>query len=82
MAQTYFPEADKIIKVSASNPHPQDTYYIISVGTEMWGSEPHKVIKIQMEYDGKLSGRRSPSYPIDSDDFERVQKAVNKLLSQ
>jgi hypothetical protein len=35
-----------------------------------------------MEYDDKLSGRRSPSYPINSNDFEKVQNAVNELLTK
>ena len=82
MAQTFFPDNDKSIRVLASKPHPDNTNYVISVGTEMWGSEPHKVLKIQMEYDKKLSGRRSPSYPIGTDNFIRVQNAVESLLTK
>ena len=86
MAQTFFPDSQKSIKIAASqtppeNCHPVNTNYVISIGTEMWGSTPHSVLKVQMEYDGKLSGRRSPSYPIGTDDYERVQKAIQKLIS-
>jgi hypothetical protein len=34
-----------------------------------------------MVYDGKISGRRSPSYPTGTDDFQRVMTQVNELLS-
>lgn len=86
MAKIFFPDADKSIKVAASqfpteNCHPINTNYVISIGTEMWGSTPHHVLKVQMEYDGKLSGRRSPSYPMGTDDYKRVQKAISELIS-
>jgi hypothetical protein len=34
-----------------------------------------------MVYEGKISGRRSPSYPIGTDDFQRVMTKVNELIS-
>ena len=67
--------------VPASKPHPDGTCYKVSIGTEFWDAYPATVIKIQMAYDGKVEGRKSPSYPIGTDDFERVNEAVNKLLS-
>jgi len=82
LAQTFFPDKDTTIRVLASKPHPENTNYVISIGTEMWGSEPHKVLKIQMEYDKKLSGRRSPSYPIGTNDFIKVQQAAETLLTK
>lgn len=80
MAQTFFPE--KSIKVKASKPHDDTTEYLVSIGTEIWEGNPHKVIKVQMLYDGKTSGRRSPSYPFGTDDYLRVNEAIQKLISQ
>lgn len=81
MAKTYFPHKDKVALVDASKPHPNNTQYKISMGTEVWDSENHEVVKIQMVYDGKVAGRRSPSFPIGTDDFQRVQNKVNELIS-
>lgn len=79
MAQTFFPS--KSIRVKASPPH-EDAEYVVSVGTEMWGATPQQVIKIQMAYEGKISGRRSPSYPVECDDYERVNDAIKDLLGK
>lgn len=70
----------KFEMVTASSPHPADTEYKVSLGTEFWNDTPVSVIKIQMVYSGNVEGRKSPSYPIGTDDFERVNQAVNKLL--
>ena len=78
MAQTFFPE--KSILVPASPPH-KNAEYVISIGTEMWGSEPQKVIKVQMAYNGKISGRRSPSYPVNTNDYLEVNKVIQELNS-
>ncbi len=77
MAQTFFPKES--IKVKASAPH-EDAEYVISVGTEIWGKDAHQVIKVQMAYGGKISGRRSPSYPVGTDDYERVNEAVKTII--
>lgn len=69
------------IFVKASEPHPINTEYRIAFGKEKWNTDV-LVFKIQMVYNGKVSGRRSPSYPKDSDDYERVQKAMNDLYSK
>lgn len=47
----------------------------------MWDAVPQKVIKVQMAYEGKISGRRSPSYPYGTNDFERVNDAIKQLLA-
>ena len=79
MAKTFFPNDKQTFYIDASDPHPENTQYKISVGLEHWGESNHEVIKIQMVYNGKISGRRSPSYPIGTDDFQRVQAKVNEL---
>ncbi len=81
MAKTFFPHKETTVFVNASEPHPKDTEYIISIGTEIWGGENHEVLKVQMVYDGEIAGRRSPSYPIGTDDFQRVQSKINELIS-
>lgn len=80
MSKTFFPE--KSILLDASAPHPANTQYKVSVGSEDWGGGHHRVLKVQMVYDGAVSGRRSPSYPLGTDDAERVNKAIQELLSQ
>lgn len=79
MAQTFFPK--KSITVEASPPHEPGTSYLVSIGYEMWEDGPKEVIKIQMQYNGKVSGRRSPSFPPNSDDFTRIEEAVQALKS-
>jgi len=81
MAKTFFPHANRIANVSASHPHPKDTEYRISIGSEVWGGENHEVIKIQMVYEGKVAGRRSPSYPLGTDDYQRVMTKLNELVA-
>jgi len=72
------------IFVQASAPHPPNTEYKVSVGYESWGDpNPIKVLKIQMVYNGKISGRKSPSYPIEDNslsDRQKVNKATDELL--
>ncbi len=81
MAKTFFPNGKQTVYVDASDPHPKNTQYKISIGLEYWGESNHEVVKIQMVYNGKISGRKSPSYPIDTDDFQRVMTKVNELIS-
>ncbi len=81
MAKTFFPNDIQTVYVNASNPHPENTQYKISIGLEHWENINHEVVKIQMVYDGKVSGRKSPSYPIGTDDFQRVMIKVNELIS-
>lgn len=77
MAQTFFPS--KSVYIPASSPHPANTEYKISKGLERWEGGNHEILKVQMVYDGVVAGRRSPSYPIGTDDFERVTKELQKL---
>lgn len=70
------------LMVPASSPHPPNTEYKVSIGEEKWDDQLNKVIKVQMVYDGVIAGRRSPSYPLDSDDFYRVSEAISILHGQ
>lgn len=82
MAKTFFPYADKTAYVEASAPHPENTQYKISIGSEIWGGENYEVVKIQMVYDGVIAGRRSPSYPLGTDDYQRVMTELQKLVTK
>lgn len=66
--------------VDASAPHPANTQYRISVGNEFFESVPKTVVVVQMVYNGKVEGRKSPAFPADSDDFFRVSQAANELI--
>lgn len=79
MAKVFFPDIS--VSVPASSPHPANTEYRVSIGQERWDRfEP--VVKIQMVYDGTVSGRRSPSFPLDSDDAERVMQAIREVMQR
>jgi hypothetical protein len=79
MAKTYFANKKAMIRIPASPPH-KNAEYVISVGDEVWEDGFHRVAKVQMAYDGKISGRRSPSYPVGTDDYKRVHEALKSLL--
>ena len=81
MAKTFFPYDQKSVFVDASPPHPPKTQYKISIGLETWGDENHEVVKIQMVYDGEVAGRRSPSYPLGTDDYRRVTSKLQELIA-
>lgn len=80
MAKTFFPYSNRTAIIKASPPHPANTEYKISIGLETWGAENHPVVKIQMVYDGEIAGRRSPSFPLGTDDFQRVTKKAQEML--
>lgn len=77
MSKVFFPT--HYIDVPASEPHAPNTAYRVAKGLEHWAEQPAYVYKIQMVYNGAVSGRRSPSYPEQSDDLERVLRALAEL---
>lgn len=80
MAKVFFPKVHTM--VPASSPHPPNTQYKIAIGDEIWGGKRHRVLKIQMVYDGEIAGRRSPSYPLGTDDYKRVMEAADQLYAE
>ena len=86
MAQTFFPHDDLVEFVSATcgdSAHPEGTKYKVSIGNESWGDIHPLVIKVQMFYkETGLQGRRSPSYPIGTDDYEKVHRAIQRLVDK
>lgn len=79
MAKTFFPTKSDFVDASA--PHPANTQYKISIGIEVWDGENHEVYKIQMVYNGEVAGRRSPSFPVGTDDFQRVMIKLQELIA-
>jgi hypothetical protein len=75
--RTYHPFISE--DVPASPPHAPGAAYRVSFGIEYWGEEPQEVAKVQMVYNGVVSGRRSPSYPSGTDDFVGVVEALKRL---
>jgi hypothetical protein len=86
VAKVFHPLSRMIVFVEATcgpNAHPKGTKYRIAIGNEVWESGNPLVLKIQMVYEGSgVQGRRSPSFPLGSDDFSRVQEGANKLLEK
>jgi len=80
VAKTFFAEAHKL--VPASPPHPEGTQYKVSLGMEDWGGSYQPVIKVQMVHQGRVKGRKSPSYPLEADDYYLVYKAIRELMKQ
>ena len=79
--RTYYPKISAVIPASA--PHPKNTEYKISIGDEVWDvGVSQTVIKVQIMYDGKIAGRKSPSYPAGTDDYKRVSETIEKLVKQ
>jgi tRNA-dihydrouridine synthase len=77
--QTFFPQVSEIIL--ASPPHPPGTGYQISVGLEERESNYIPVVKIQMVYDGIVTDT-GPSFPVGSEDHDRVNSAISELLKK
>lgn len=76
--KTFYPRTH--IDIEASPPHPPKTMYRVSIGEEEWNGNYVKVVKVQMMYDGMAAGRKSPSYPVGTDDHKRVAGAIDELL--
>ena len=78
--KTFYPRT--YTDVPASYPHPENTAYRVSIGDEEWNGTFVQVVKVQMVYDGNVAGRKSPSYPLGTDDWERVSDEIAKLTER
>lgn len=78
--KTFYPRT--YTDVPASYPHPENTAYRVSIGDEEWNGTFVQVVKVQMVYDGNVAGRKSPSYPLGTDDWERVSDEIAKLTEK
>ncbi len=77
--ETFFPQLTKTI--SASHPHPPGTNYRISIGLEQVDTGFSPVAKVEIEYNGKVTGQ-IPHYPLNTDDYEKVNKVVTELIKK
>jgi 2,4-dienoyl-CoA reductase-like NADH-dependent reductase (Old Yellow Enzyme family) len=77
--QSFFAQISET--VPASPPHPPGTAYQISIGLEQWDSAFIPVIKIQLAREGKIMDR-SPSFPLGSEDHQKVHRAIKALLEK
>ena len=78
MSKVYFPL--RYEDVPASAPHEGDPAYRVSYGIEHWGDgSAHHVYKVQMVYGGNVAGRKSASFPADTDDLDRVADAMRRI---
>jgi hypothetical protein len=63
--------------------HPNGTQYRVAIGMEIWGATNAQVLKVQLvDSEGSVLGRRSPSFPLHSDDFARIERAAKRLLGK
>lgn len=77
MGMMFYPKLS--VQVPASPPHPEGTEYRVSIGEEDWDGSYQTVVKVQMMYNGKVAGRKSPSYPLGTDDCTRVFEAIAEI---
>lgn len=78
--ETFFPQLSEMIP--ASPPHPPGTSYKVSIGLEDWDASYIPVVKVQMAYNDQVAENKSPSYPLGTDDHNRVNRAIINLLEQ
>ncbi|MFP3751202.1 hypothetical protein [Bacillus altitudinis] len=79
MSRVFTPEESIMVQTTRDYPNTM-VEYKVSVGSEKWkNGEIHRVYKVQMCVDGKARGRQCPSFLADTDDFERVYKALDDL---
>lgn len=76
MAKTFFPKM--FIMVSAIIHPILNTKFLLV--KKRGGQKRNPVIKVQMVYNGEITGGRSPSYPLGTNDFQRVMLAAEKLI--
>jgi hypothetical protein len=81
MAKVFYPQVTEYVDASCP-PHPLNTRYKISIGQEDWDSTFVTVAKVQMEYDGVVSGRRSPSFPMGTDDLKKVNEKIEQMVKE
>jgi hypothetical protein len=81
LAKVFYPR--EFVHVPAScPPHPKGTEYKVAYGEEDWDGIFVPVFKVQMVYDGTVSGRKSPSFPVGTDDYLRVHAEMMNLYNK
>ncbi len=79
MTRVFTPEEWIMVKATRNEPN-KLVEYRVSVGDEKWkNGTVQKVFKVHLCVDGDIRYRHCPSYLVDTDDFERVYKALVEL---
>jgi 2,4-dienoyl-CoA reductase-like NADH-dependent reductase (Old Yellow Enzyme family) len=78
-AVTFFPQLTE--KIQASPPHPLGTNYLVSVGLKQVDAGFYPVVKVETEHNGKVL-ERVPYFPLGTDDHERINIVIAKLLAK
>lgn len=79
MANTFFPVVSTFVEANTDY-HPENTDYKVSIGYEIKDGDDNCLVqKIQIRYDGKIAGRRSASFPINSNDWKDVKEAMERV---
>jgi tRNA-dihydrouridine synthase len=76
---SFFPQLTET--VSASPPHPSGVCYVISFGLLETAAGYLPMVKTHLSYPGDDT-ERCPTFPLDTDDHERVGQLVSKFLKQ
>lgn len=83
---TFFPIVSTLVKANTGynsngkDYHPENTEYKVSIGYENNNGDSNCLVyKVQICYDGKIAGRRSPSFPILSSDWDEVKTAMDRV---
>jgi 2,4-dienoyl-CoA reductase-like NADH-dependent reductase (Old Yellow Enzyme family) len=78
-APSFFPQTT--VSVSASPPHPVGACYVVSFGLLETASGYLPMVKTHLCYPGDET-EMCPSFPVGSDDHDRVARAVSALLTR
>jgi len=76
---TFFPQSTQTIPAGPLLPH--GTRYVISMGLQETGNGYVPAVKLHMSFPLEET-ENPPVFPIGTDDRERVEKAISKLLAQ
>jgi hypothetical protein len=80
MARTYIPQDVEYVDCPSRG---EQFKYKISFGVEEWSfGLIKKVIKVQIEEDGKVKGRLNTSFPTEGDEFVEVMSALNRMYEK
>ena len=72
--EPFFPQES--VDIPASSPHPPGACYRVSKGLEEMQGAYIPVVKVQIVENGQVT-RKAPSFPLGSEDYVKVMKAVD-----
>lgn len=82
MGKKFFP-SDFVLIDATRDYDKLKVQYRVGYGKEEWHDGKYRdVYKVQMVYDGRVSGRQSPSYMHGTEDYEKVHAALTELMKK